>query len=585
MVFTRGARRARWAALISALSLVAGTGLFVLGAGSASGAQAKTGAAGYAAPARGELDCNGDSPVQKPLRAMNCTDIRGIQGVDNANTWGGKFYDNGVYIGHDEPDATFLSTQAGSGNDVTWTETLGSDPSAAPTDATPGRDVSHWFELSPAPWLSMAVCDSESYPLLPCTPQSDANAPACTGVACSPNVYPGAGSAFMEMQFYPPGNPPFVDSASCDDTHWCAALTIDSLECTLNFAVCNTTCEEPVNFAFIQTNGIPTGPPSPQLADLTTFTQNSRTLLMNPGDKVTVHMSDAPVPGGGGSAFKVTIDDLTLHTSGFMQASAKNGFQNTSIADCSGTPNNFEPEYASALKANIVPWAALPTNISTEFETGHFEPCTKLSDPLHPNPLDPSDTGGTYNECSGPYESAGPPDSGTAETGDGLCYKAGDTHPGFDGPGSSTPPDQATGCQDDFFQNGDLDFDGTPYWTEWPTGTTAGTYPASFVESLPTTTQGHGYPQYFFQSDIALSESTCTSTTLTGCTVPPSGPGGFYPYWSEVHTGGTCVLEFGNVKPSATVDAFGQAAQYGTDKFTTLGYPEFEGKVRDNTCA
>ena len=26
---------------------------------------------------------------------------------------------------------------------------------------------------------------------------------------------------------------------SCDDTHWCAALTIDSLECTDGFAVCN----------------------------------------------------------------------------------------------------------------------------------------------------------------------------------------------------------------------------------------------------------------------------------------------------------------------------------------------------------
>ena len=33
-----------------------------------------------------------------------------------------------------------------------------------------------------------------------------------------------------------PGVPPFVDSLSCDATHWCAALTIDSLECTAAFA-------------------------------------------------------------------------------------------------------------------------------------------------------------------------------------------------------------------------------------------------------------------------------------------------------------------------------------------------------------
>ena len=73
----------------------------------------------------------------------------------------------------------------------------------------------------------------------------------------------------MEMQFYPPGEPPFIDSLSCDDTHWCAALTIDSLECTAAFAGCNNNCEEPSNFAFIQRNGVPTGPPSPQDADTT----------------------------------------------------------------------------------------------------------------------------------------------------------------------------------------------------------------------------------------------------------------------------------------------------------------------------
>ena len=99
----------------------------------------------------------------------------------------------------------------------------------------------------------------------------------------------------MEMQLYPPGNAPFVDSASCDDTHWCAALTIDSSECTR--PNCNPNCEEPINFAFIQRNGVPTGPPSPQDADISTFVNNGETLLMNPGDTITFHMSDAPAPG------------------------------------------------------------------------------------------------------------------------------------------------------------------------------------------------------------------------------------------------------------------------------------------------
>ena len=55
---------------------------------------------------------------------------------------------------------------------------------------------------------------------------------------------------------------------------------------------------------------------------------------MNPGDKITVHMFDAPAPGGG-HAFEVVIDDLTTGQTGYMQASAANGFASTSMADCS----------------------------------------------------------------------------------------------------------------------------------------------------------------------------------------------------------------------------------------------------------
>ena len=577
-------------AIAAALVVLAGTSLYAtLGASTLAAASSPAAASGYTPAATGELDCNGLSPLQKPLRPMNCTDIRGFDGTDNANTWGGKFYDNGVYIGHDEPDLTFLSGAPGTGDNVSWTITLGRDPAAPPGDANPGSDVSHWFELTPAPWLSMAICDPNSYPQAPCTPNSDSNAPACSGPNCPTASNPGGGSAFLEMQFYPPGNPPWVDSESCDDTHWCAALTIDSLECTNGFAVCNPNCEEPVNFAFVQRNGVPAGPPAPQTSTLASAIPNAETLLMNPGDQVNVNMFDAPAPGGG-AALEVVIFDLTQHTFGFMQASAHNGFQTTSMADCSGTPFNFQPEYLTASPANVIPWAALQTDISTEFETGHFEPCTTLSEPLSPNPFDAADTGGTFNQCSGPYETAGGPEG--PETGDALCYQAGDTHPGYDGAGSSTPPDEATGCQDNLFQNGDLDFDGTPYWPEWPTGTTPNTFPSSFVESTPTSF-GRPYSRFFFQTDIALSEASCTPTTLSGCTVPPAGPGHFYPYWSEVGQGhgfgsgffgAGCTFEFGNVSSGFGTTDFGKDAQYGADQFTQFGYPEFEGQTYNNTC-
>ena len=463
--------------------------------------------------------------------------------MDNANTWGGRFYDNGEYVGHDEPDMTFNSNTPGSGDDVIWTEALGRDPVAAPTDANPGHDVSHWFELSPAPWFSMALCDPNSYPQLPCTPESDVNAPACSkAFNCPQDSYPGAGSAFMEMQFYPPGLPPFADSDSCDDSHWCAALTIDSLECTLGYAQCNPGCEEPQNFAFIQRGGVPAGPPDAQGPPpgselLNTYTPNADTLLMNPGDKVRVHIFDAPAPALPGTppkqkALMVMVDDLTTGQSGSMQASAYNGFATTLMIDCSGTPFNFEPEYSTAAKGNIGPWAALQTNISTEYETGHFEPCTSLSEPGLLTII-PGVTDTYYSSCAGPYEDAAPGGDGgtTPEIGDAFCYPDGDTH-GWLG----SDPDIMTGCQDDYFQNGDLDFDGAPYWAEWPTGPApTASLPGSFKEAPPTSA-GHRYSQFSFQTDLALSESTCNpSVTLKGCAVPPpNAPGHFYPYWSLV---------------------------------------------------
>lgn len=90
----------------------------------------------------GGLDCNGQSPLGTSVHmTAACTDIRGFNNEWNQNTWDGRFYDNGEYIGHDEPDMTFLSHRPGSGNDVTWTDTIGRDPAAAPTDSDPGHDV------------------------------------------------------------------------------------------------------------------------------------------------------------------------------------------------------------------------------------------------------------------------------------------------------------------------------------------------------------------------------------------------------------------------------------------------------------
>jgi hypothetical protein len=138
----------------------------------------------------------------------------------------------------------------------------------------------------------------------------------------------------MEMQFYPPGWVPWptwqvaVGASSCDPTHWCAALNIDSLSLNpvtgqQNNAPCeNQVGEEYVNFAFITRNGVAQGPANP--VDATTqgtFTPDpSKDLFMNSGDHLRVSFTDTP------DGVRVFIYDLSTHQFGSMTASAANGF-------------------------------------------------------------------------------------------------------------------------------------------------------------------------------------------------------------------------------------------------------------------
>jgi hypothetical protein len=583
-------KRRLWGVLPAVLGLMT---LGVMYAPAAVGAAAATPAAAKSAPftikpnASGGLDCNGFSPIQKTiLGAATCTDPKGGT-VNNKNTWGGRFYDNGHYIGHDEPNVGFFSNRAGSGDNVNWTYTLPKDPKAAPTVKTPGKDVSNWFELTVATWLGMALCDGNSYPQLPCTPESDANAPACFGVSCPQASYPGGGSAFLEMQFYPPGDAPFIENVSCNNTQWCASLHINEAECTFNFVSCNNNCRETTNFAFIQTNGVPTGPPSPQLMNNASAEPNAQTLLMNPGDKLQIHIVDAAAPGvptagiPPGKALELTIDDLTTGQTGFMQASAANGFAQTDIATCNGRLFNFQPEYRTSKPGNIVPWAAIQANVSSSIEIGHFTPCTSVSGLLG------NGVGGNgdpvFSTCNGPYETTADTSEPQEAGMDTPCYPAGSTHGSL-----NSDPNPIANCTD--LTAGDLDFDGSTYRTDYPTSGTinpTAINPGSFLLSQPTSS-GHAYPQIKFQADIGLSELACNGTTGAGCTVPPTGsyvdqPGHttFYPFWSVNFDGG-CSFVFGN--NTTGVKDFGMDAEYGKVMSATLGYPEFEGRLMANPC-
>jgi hypothetical protein len=587
--------------LVPAVAIASVSNLSLVGsaAASVSATTAASAPAGSVAPnATNELDCNGWSKEYKTVKKLAgdlCTDpIKVIDGKGN------RYVDNGWYVGHDEPGIRFISNTPGSANTMTYLVKVPTDPRVAPT---PTGSVTVYGQDSIAPWFGLAMCDPDSYPQNSCTPDSDTNASSPTNPA-------DAGSAFMELQLYPPGFTPFVDSESCSVTKWCAALTIDSLECSYDFATCNPNCEEPVNFAFLQTNGVPTGPPSPQLADVSSFLPNGNTLLINQGDVLQISVSD-PAQG-----FTTVIRDLTTHQTGYMVASAANGFMNTNIQTCDGTPFTFHAEFSTASATNQVPWAAdLAGGPLVVQEIGHSEVCNSLK---YDDPYSESFANGqsfldqdTYDTCIGGTEgpnavgegpcttnssgattcqnaeTQGPdgpqacptdnPDSGIlCEYADAFCFPQGARTAQINGVNTSEWSD-ANQCFADRYQNGDLDFDGLSYQrSSWPTSGNPD-HPTSMEYIGPFLGSGQPYPQIQFETDINGSAYLCNTTTGEDCTVPPISAH-FYPYYSLSgptsfplgQSSTSCVWTFGG-NLSNTIENFGGDAEYGTPDVSRYG--------------
>jgi hypothetical protein len=64
-----------------------------------------------------------------------------------------------------------------------------------------------------------------------------------------------------------------------------------------------------------------------------------------------------------------------------------------------------------------------------------------------------------------------------------------------------------------------------------------------------------------FQTNAPASDTIDCPAPGPGCKVPlPTGPGHFYPYWTQARVGGQCVWEFGNMRNGNT---FGGPKQYG----------------------
>ena len=483
------------------------------------------------------------------------------------------------YIGHDEPATLFYSNTPGAGNDVTYQLRLPKDPPTKPTQNGSGGTYS--FQLHPAFWLGMVMCDNQGSPnpdgaaltghaTVPCTPDSDSNIYNSEDPN-SPRYFGfGPGQAYEEMQFYPPGWAPWPAGVSCTANQWCAALNIDTFSTNSNTgqfnntACLNTVGPEPVNFAFLTKNGVASSPANPQHPEH--FTPDlAHDLLMNQGDNLSVHLFDTP------SGLRVTVDDLTTHTSGSMTASANNGFGNV-VFDPSGTtckvhPYNFHPEFSTSTPATRNVSAAHTYNIAFSDEIGHFEYCAKVgTDPLSTclKPL-----GADTNDA----DNAGPDPQGD----DDFCL-----------PPSASLKVKIGGCLDI-----DGDFDSVSYNFTWPGSISSPTAdallnPSSFLFTSPTT-GGKNFSSMAFESDISRDESDDTSFDVktpcqrhlqnpsdpspgTGCVNPPPGSV-FYPFYSTRQVGTVCMWQEGGPYIPGTTNTFGGSAQaeYGT--LRAISYP------------
>src|SRR5262249_11526859 len=80
-----------------------------------------------------------------------------------------------AYPGHDEPSVLFYSNRSGSGNSNVYQLTLPRDPPTLPKQDGTGGTFN--FQLHPAFWFGMAMCDTESSPEFThnCAADSDAN--------------------------------------------------------------------------------------------------------------------------------------------------------------------------------------------------------------------------------------------------------------------------------------------------------------------------------------------------------------------------------------------------------------------------
>jgi hypothetical protein len=531
-----------------------------------------------------------------PHRIINCQyDARCLE-VHDPQSAGFEYY-----VGHDEPSMLFYSNQPGSGNNSTYQLTLPKEPAGTP-NANGSSPVTWDFQLHPAFWFGMILCNAGSYPeqTKNCTRDSNSN---ITTLDKAP------GQSFLELQFYPPGYFP----TSCTSKRWCVAMVIWSLaEDPINGTVLNATCTSQIgsleypNLAYLTKSGHPTGPANAVDLNGASFTPTSDWLLMNEGDKLSVSIHDTA------NGLQTVVQDHTTGVTGSMTASAANSFGYVDYqpngSACTNVPYDFHPEYStsspptlttcpSGVYPNVtggnaqakvctkddgtrVQWAAHSYNVSFADEIGHWDWCSSIVNGHCA--INGKEGAGWSTQNDGDS-------SNSCFTGaQGADFGPANTTSGSDGPGIAVP-----GC---LTQNDG--FDGGGYQAgRWAPASTA---PTPITFSSPTTGTGEDaqpYQQAAFEANIPritalnatdynCSRSTGTqvnSDPVTGaftntgipCAIPPKNDTGgtaFYPTFGHTGSSDNCQWVFGNYSSQTG----GAGVQYGHTLFK-LDYLPFGG--------
>jgi hypothetical protein len=472
--------------------------------------------------------------------ASLCTEV-----VDPIGEYGG-------YTGHDEPSLLFYSNKPGSGSNQVYRLTLPKDPKKFPTQDGLGPTWS--FQLHPAFWFGMAVCDTQSAPEYQhssCPAGSDTNIYDNKDKTAPDYIGHHPGTAFMEMQFYPPGWVPWPAGVSCSATQWCAALNVDSLTISyVDTTSQNSSCldaagPEPVSFAFITLNGRPHASPDPTLTFQPPYAaitpDAGKDMFFNPGDTLIVDQHDTP------AGLQIVITDLDTHQTGSMTTSVANGFRQVlyepNSSTCHTAPYAYHPMYSTSSEHTRVPWAAHSYNIAYSDEIGHFEYCNN-ADPSTGNCVDgrnATDPAGNDDDdaaCFSPFDSLLAPIGGCLATDDD-----------FDGPEYSAGA-WAGGVKHNEKNTAD---------------------PIEFTS--PTFNGGDQFDRVAFEADLPRIESTCDRfVTGAGCVNPPPGAS-FYPLFTTSGKGKDCVWHEGGVYIDDTTNTFGGSSTSEFGDLLQLTYP------------